>query len=173
MIIEHEADGWMKNSRRNLTARRKPTLVPFYLQWFLMTWQGIEPGPLTHSEWLGFRTVSIARILETRKRNVSETGSVSFLKRRQEDAYFVESLRANFNPWTQHSRCTFPVSPEEGNRSSFRNAVSSFVEYRTMDKVRKPSNSEGYTPSSEPFRIYLQTCYFEENYFIHIADIQR
>jgi hypothetical protein len=29
------------------------------------------------------------------------------------------------------------------------------LEYQTMDKVRKPSNPECYTPSSEPFRIYL------------------
>jgi hypothetical protein len=28
------------------------------------------------------------------------------------------------------------------------------LEYRTMEKVQKPSNSECYTPSSEPFRIY-------------------
>jgi hypothetical protein len=25
-----------------------------------------------------------------------------------------------------------------------------------MDKVQKPSDSESYTPSSEPFRIYLE-----------------
>jgi hypothetical protein len=31
-----------------------------------------------------------------------------------------------------------------------------FLEYRTMDKVQKPSNPECYTPSSEPFRIYVQ-----------------
>jgi hypothetical protein len=29
-----------------------------------------------------------------------------------------------------------------------------FYEYWTMDEVQKPSNSECYTPSSEPFRIY-------------------
>jgi hypothetical protein len=29
-------------------------------------------------------------------------------------------------------------------------------ELRTMDKVRKPSDSECCTPSSEPFRIYTQ-----------------
>jgi hypothetical protein len=31
------------------------------------------------------------------------------------------------------------------------------LEYRMMEKVQEPSNSECYTPSSEPFRIY----YFE------------
>jgi hypothetical protein len=30
----------------------------------------------------------------------------------------------------------------------------SFLEYRTMDKVQNPSNSECYTPSPDPFRIY-------------------
>jgi hypothetical protein len=33
-------------------------------------------------------------------------------------------------------------SPEDGNRSSFLNVVfSSFLEYRTKDKVQNPSNS--------------------------------
>jgi hypothetical protein len=27
------------------------------------------------------------------------------------------------------------------------------LEYRTMDKIQKPSNSECYTPLTEPFRI--------------------
>jgi hypothetical protein len=30
-----------------------------------------------------------------------------------------------------------------------------FLEYRMMDKVQEPSNSVCYTPSSEPFRIYM------------------
>jgi hypothetical protein len=29
------------------------------------------------------------------------------------------------------------------------------LEYRTMEKFQKPSNSECYTPSSEPYRIYF------------------
>jgi hypothetical protein len=45
------------------------------------------------------------------------------------------------------------VSSEDGNRSSFRNVVL-FSEYRTMDNVQKPSNSECYAPSSEPFGIH-------------------
>jgi hypothetical protein len=28
-------------------------------------------------------------------------------------------------------------------------------EYKTMNKVQNPSNSECHTPSSEPFRIYM------------------
>jgi hypothetical protein len=33
-----------------------------------------------------------------------------------------------------------------------------FLEHRTMDKVQKPGNSECYTASSEPFRIYMFIC---------------
>jgi hypothetical protein len=36
-----------------------------------------------------------------------------------------------------------------------KRCVFYLVEYRTMGKVQKPSNSEWYTPSSEPFRMYL------------------
>jgi hypothetical protein len=35
------------------------------------------------------------------------------------------------------------------------------LEYQTMGKVKKPSNSVCYTPSLEPFRIYLYNCGFE------------
>jgi hypothetical protein len=46
-------------------------------------------------------------------------------------------------------------SPEDGNRSSFRNVVfSRYLEFRTMDKVHKPSDLECCTPLSEPFRLY-------------------
>jgi c-di-GMP-related signal transduction protein len=43
--------------------------------------------------------------------------------------------------------------------------LSNFLKYRTVDKVQKPSNSECYTTSSEPFRIYLNNrCLFWEQY---------
>jgi hypothetical protein len=32
---------------------------------------------------------------------------------------------------------------------------SSYLKFRTMDKVHKPSDSECYTPSAEPFRTYI------------------
>jgi hypothetical protein len=35
-------------------------------------------------------------------------------------------------------------------------SILRFLEYRTMDKVRKPSNSDCYTPSSERFSIYAK-----------------
>jgi hypothetical protein len=36
----------------------------------------------------------------------------------------------------------FLTSPEDGNRSSFRKGAAKFLEYRTMDRVQKASNSE-------------------------------
>jgi hypothetical protein len=46
---------------------------------------------------------------------------------------------------------SFP-SPGDGNRSSFGHVVSSsHLEFRTMDKVQKPTDSERCTPSSEHF----------------------
>jgi hypothetical protein len=33
---------------------------------------------------------------------------------------------------------------------------SSYLEFRTMDKVQKPNDYEYYTPSSEPFRFYFK-----------------
>jgi hypothetical protein len=33
-------------------------------------------------------------------------------------------------------------SPEDGNRFSFRNVLSSYLEFWTMDKVHTPSDSE-------------------------------
>jgi hypothetical protein len=50
----------------------------------------------------------------------------------------------------------FLPSPVEGNTSSFRNVVlSSYLEFRKMDNVHTPSYSECYTPSSEPFTVYV------------------
>jgi hypothetical protein len=45
-------------------------------------------------------------------------------------------------------------SPEDGNRSSFKNAVLLFLEHRTMDKVQKPSSPECHILLSEPFKDY-------------------
>jgi hypothetical protein len=55
-------------------------------------------------------------------------------------------------------RC-LPLSLENGNGSSFRNSVLLYLEFQTMDRVQKPSNSECYTPPSEPFRFHCAlTC---------------
>jgi Ulp1 family protease len=48
-------------------------------------------------------------------------------------------------------------SPEDRNRSDFQNVVvSSCLELRTVGNAQKPTDSECYTPSSEPFRIPLK-----------------
>jgi hypothetical protein len=46
-------------------------------------------------------------------------------------------------------------SLEDGNMHFPKRHFYYFLEYRTMGKVQKPSNSECYMPSSEPFRIYI------------------
>jgi hypothetical protein len=54
------------------------------------------------------------------------------------------------------------VSPLTWKRKQIqfpKRCVFYFLEYRTMDEVRKPSYSEYYTPSSEHFRIYLLYIY--------------
>jgi hypothetical protein len=48
---------------------------------------------------------------------------------------------------------------EKGNVSIYSKYIetlpfSIYLEFRTMNKANKPSDSERYTPSSEPFRFY-------------------
>jgi hypothetical protein len=72
----------------------------------------------------------------------------------KENMTFPEQIQ--FPKGTQQSRCLPTRLRME--TSSFQNVLfSSFLEYWTMDKVQKPSNSECYTRSSEPFRIYQST----------------
>jgi hypothetical protein len=48
-----------------------------------------------------------------------------------------------FGNWVSFRPQVSPaLSPEHGNISSFRNVVFCFLEYRTMDKVQKPSSPE-------------------------------
>jgi hypothetical protein len=45
------------------------------------------------------------------------------------------------------------ISSEDGNRSTFQNAMfSGYLEFPTMDTVQKPSDSVWYTSSSETFK---------------------
>jgi hypothetical protein len=53
---------------------------------------------------------------------------------------------------TQQSRC-LPLT--WGRKQISFSQTFLFLEYRMKNEVRKPSNSECYTPSSEPFTIYL------------------
>jgi hypothetical protein len=56
---------------------------------------------------------------------------------------------------TCRNYCVFGVCPSVGIRGhTIIRTLQVFydsLEYRTMDKFQKPSNSECYTPSSEPF----------------------
>jgi hypothetical protein len=71
---------------------------------------------------------------------ISEIGSVPVLSL----AFSKEPNRVGVSPFTWGwKQIQFPKS-----------CFLWFLEYRTMDDVRNPSNSESYTPSSEPFRIY-------------------
>jgi hypothetical protein len=46
----------------------------------------------------------------------------------------------------------FFASPEEGHRSSLRNVMfCGYLQFQTMDKIGKPSDSECYTSLSETF----------------------
>jgi hypothetical protein len=60
-------------------------------------------------------------------------------------------------------------SPEDGNRSSFRNVVFfCFIEYRTMDKVQKPSSLECLYHRQNPLKstyenVTATMCFDEYN----------
>jgi hypothetical protein len=53
----------------------------------------------------------------------------------------------------QLCRCLLPTSPEDGNRSSFRNVLFLLPRIPDDGKVQNTSNSVCYTPSSETFKI--------------------
>jgi hypothetical protein len=85
----------------------------------------------------------------TKKQNVSETGSVSVFRWGEGDNLLGSLEIVNPNHWTTARTpkrvylYVFLPSPENRNRSSFRNFVfSSYLEFRTIDKVHKPSDSE-------------------------------
>jgi hypothetical protein len=48
-----------------------------------------------------------------------------------------------------------PLSPEDGNISSFRNVVFLYTEILRMNKAQKSSASEWYTALSDPFSFLL------------------
>jgi hypothetical protein len=56
-------------------------------------------------------------------------------------------MRLDFSKWPNKVG-NFLLSPVNGNRSSFSKVVSSCVEYRTMDKVQKASDSKFLSQSS-------------------------
>jgi hypothetical protein len=97
----------------------------------------------TQNYW-AFGLCPPSSITETRKHNVSETSSVSFLRwGGWQDTYSVE-----FPPpfsWGR-KQIQFP-----------KRCVFYFLEYRTMDKVQKPSNSE-HKLSSKRWKLSVVFC---------------
>jgi hypothetical protein len=89
------------------------------LSWFDLLFETSS----AYSELLEFWTLS--GVLETRKHNVSETGSVSILRWEEKTPTQLGPLeRPNLNHWTQWVG-VFPPSSEDGNRSIIRNVVFS------------------------------------------------
>jgi hypothetical protein len=81
-------------------------------------------------------------IHNTRK-NVSETGSVSVLGQEGKTPTLLGPLkRSNFNHWMETDLVSETL------------CFLAFI-IPDVDKVHKPINSECYTPSSEPFRLYM------------------
>jgi hypothetical protein len=79
--------------------------------------------------------LSIVRIFTNRKHNVSETGPVSVFRQGGGGAPTLQ----------KNQKLAFPQAMPEQKK------------IRTMDKVQKLNSNECYTPSSEPFRMYIRT----------------
>jgi hypothetical protein len=114
----------------------------------------------SYTELMGFWSSSIVRTLKNHKIKTRRLGNwICFRPQVRGAPTLLGPLeRANLNHWTQESRC-LPPSPEDGNRSSFRNVVflsSNSLESGRWTKSEKPINSVCYTPSSEPYGIYLK-----------------
>jgi hypothetical protein len=69
-------------------------------------------------------------VLNTGKHNVSETGTISVLRWEGGDTLLGSLEKANLNHWTR-SQLQFPV-----------HCTFYYLEFRMIDKVQKPSNSE-------------------------------
>jgi hypothetical protein len=104
---------------------------------FLLSWNVTQFMKIWKNYW-GFGLCPSSGILKTRKHNISETGSFSVLRWRGEDTYSVGSLEKNLSKgpnWVG----VFPPSPENGNRSNFRNVVlSSFSNTGRWTKLKPP-----------------------------------
>jgi hypothetical protein len=88
-------------------------------------------------------------IRNTRKHNISETGSVPIIRWGERDNYSVGSHSPHLKTETD------PVSETLVFRQS---------EFRAIDKVQKHSDFKCYTPSSEPFRFYFYGIVFQQSF---------
>jgi hypothetical protein len=109
------------------------------------------------TELLDFWTFSIVRYSRKHKHDVSEIGSVSVLRWKGEKTptQLGPLERANLNHWIKGPNSVGVFFPFTWGRKHPLSETSCFysLEYRTMEKVQKPSNSVCYRPPSEPFRI--------------------
>jgi hypothetical protein len=72
--------------------------------------------------------------------------------------YLCNQYGTGVYPSFRKLECVFPRT--RGRKQiQFLEHILKFLQCQTMEKVQKPSNSECYTPSSEPFRICLYNWY--------------
>jgi hypothetical protein len=116
----------------------------------------------THNYWFS-DFVHRPGILETRKHNVSEIGSVSILRSGwgEEPVQLgpLERAKSSILTWGRKpikfpKRCVF-LFLEYRKTNKVQKPTTAEYYTRTMNKVQKPTTAEYYTPSLEPFRIYL------------------
>jgi hypothetical protein len=78
--------------------------------------------------------------------------------------HYDDGLRLELSKGPNRVRVSLP-SPEVVNNYYFWSfVISDGLEFRTMDKVQKFSDPERYTPSSEPFSIYLHRNISHKSY---------
>jgi hypothetical protein len=95
-----------------------------------------------------------SKSVNTRKHNVSETGSVSVFRWRKGDTSSVESL---------------PL-PQDGSRSIFRTFVfSSYLKFLTMDNVHKLSDS-GFLKICDYFARFLKYAAGFQNPILNVPN---
>jgi hypothetical protein len=83
------------------------------------------------------------------------------------DLYLENFISARALGWLQNKENKDRITGVSDfiHRPDFNNYKNFFfflviIKIRTMDKVRNPSNSVCYTPSSEPYRIYKENKFY-------------
>jgi hypothetical protein len=91
-------------------------------------------------------------------------------KKRPEETHFGNGIC--FRPEVKGGETPILLGPvERANPNHWEITIlPNVLAYRTIDKVQKPSNSECYTPSSEPFIIYLLNRYGSDIYILPLGN---
>jgi hypothetical protein len=97
-------------------------------------------GNITFQNCLDSGLCPLSWILNIRKHNVSETESVSVLR---------WGMLLCWVPWKELTCVSLPPSPEDGNIQFQKRCVFLCLEFRTMDKVQKSSDSR---------KLFLSLC---------------